>query len=505
MASLVVAAFVLMHLYTGQVWEDYFITYRHSENLVRGFGLVYQPGERVHGFTSPLNVLLPALFHALNPTGDYVWPLWGFVLVSLGILALGLYAAARWITEAGGRLAGWSGLLLALLLLLQPKLAAFSTNGQEAGLWAGFLLLLLVAINRGVGLCWRSAGLAMAGLMWTRPDSPVHIVALSVAAVIFPVASRREAMVGLAKAALLGGAIYLPWFVWAWVYYGTPVPHTIIAKMGAYSQGGGFLAWLRQWPPAVSRAFEPVYAEAGGWPEWIHVVAMAVGIVCAVLWLIPGKIPAAARRASLAFAVSAGYLAAVGIDGFMFPWYFVPCGVLGAMIFVTVNRENGHPGWAFALALPLVLMLAYETPWALAQARVQQQVIEQQTRTPLGWWLRSHVAENETVFLEPVGYIGYFSQRHILDWPGLVSPSVVRARRETGGNVWDTVARLHPDWLVLRPYDANGFVKEEALAANYHVAAEVNSLPRLQAFASLPGYPYLSSDARFIVYRRVAP
>ena len=47
-------------LYTDHIWEDFFITFRHSENLARGDGLVYQPGERVHGFTSPLGVLLPA-------------------------------------------------------------------------------------------------------------------------------------------------------------------------------------------------------------------------------------------------------------------------------------------------------------------------------------------------------------------------------------------------------------------------------------------------------------
>src|ERR1700691_4148349 len=36
-------------LYTGHVWEDFLITFRFSENLVLGNGLVYQPGERVCG------------------------------------------------------------------------------------------------------------------------------------------------------------------------------------------------------------------------------------------------------------------------------------------------------------------------------------------------------------------------------------------------------------------------------------------------------------------------
>jgi hypothetical protein len=52
---------LLYALYTGHIWEDYFITFRHSQNLCEGHGLVYRPGERVHGFTSPLGTLLPAL------------------------------------------------------------------------------------------------------------------------------------------------------------------------------------------------------------------------------------------------------------------------------------------------------------------------------------------------------------------------------------------------------------------------------------------------------------
>src|SRR5437763_1329853 len=56
---------------TDNLWEDFFITYRCSLNLVHGAGLVYEVGRRVHAFTSPLGVLLPAalswLLHADDP------------------------------------------------------------------------------------------------------------------------------------------------------------------------------------------------------------------------------------------------------------------------------------------------------------------------------------------------------------------------------------------------------------------------------------------------------
>ena len=60
--------------FTQHAWEDYYITYRVSKNLATGHGLVYTVGERVHAFTSPLNVLLPAApersdREQLGPTG----------------------------------------------------------------------------------------------------------------------------------------------------------------------------------------------------------------------------------------------------------------------------------------------------------------------------------------------------------------------------------------------------------------------------------------------------
>lgn len=54
-----VAAF-MWACFTGHVWEDYYITYRSSKNLATGHGLVFNHGERLHTFTSPLGVLLPA-------------------------------------------------------------------------------------------------------------------------------------------------------------------------------------------------------------------------------------------------------------------------------------------------------------------------------------------------------------------------------------------------------------------------------------------------------------
>src|SRR4051812_30603136 len=87
---LVVAAAILLPfayaLFTDHAWEDYFITLRSSRNLVEGHGLVFNPSERVHTFTSPLGVLVPALCTALAGANHEATALWLFRCINVALL-----------------------------------------------------------------------------------------------------------------------------------------------------------------------------------------------------------------------------------------------------------------------------------------------------------------------------------------------------------------------------------------------------------------------------------
>src|SRR5688572_26910430 len=72
--------------YTNHAWEDYYITFRTSKNLATGHGLVFNHGDRLHTFTSPLGVLLPALSSVLTLNRSDEAALWIFRL--MGITAL---------------------------------------------------------------------------------------------------------------------------------------------------------------------------------------------------------------------------------------------------------------------------------------------------------------------------------------------------------------------------------------------------------------------------------
>ena len=61
------AAFALMHvLNLNSILDDAFISFRYAENLVNGHGLVFNPGERVEGYTNFLWVIFSTIPIALG-------------------------------------------------------------------------------------------------------------------------------------------------------------------------------------------------------------------------------------------------------------------------------------------------------------------------------------------------------------------------------------------------------------------------------------------------------
>src|ERR1035441_1308761 len=73
--------------FTHHAWEVYYITYRVSKNLATGHGLVYTVGERVHAFTSPINVLVPAVLSMVTGNTSDGLVLWLFRVLSSALLA----------------------------------------------------------------------------------------------------------------------------------------------------------------------------------------------------------------------------------------------------------------------------------------------------------------------------------------------------------------------------------------------------------------------------------
>jgi hypothetical protein len=514
--------------YTQQVWEDSYITLRHAENLLQGKGLLFNEGERVHGFTSPVNVLVLAACSLATGQQSALATLWLYRVVSAVAFAAGAVLLVRRV----GRDTATHPLCaacLALFYIFDLKGVAFTANGMETAFLLFFLAAAIALWVNGDSDPWFARGVCWAGLMWSRPDALVYIGALVAGDIFFAPVERRRLLISLAKSAVVGGLLYAPWVGWAWWYYGSPVPQTVIAK--SFVPGGqagrigamldNFLAIALNQASAI---FRPIYAFSpeGEWLDsrpamWLlNGLTSAASIFCCVYWLFPVN-DRLGRAASLGFAIAVLYFTFMLFPA---PWYLPPAALFGmvalargaATLSDAVRRRRDsragygrlHPllaGGLIALAAGQIALFGLNAH----QMRIQQSEIEEGLRTQLGLWLREHGQPDETVFLEPLGYIGYFSRMHMIDYPGLVAPQVVSVRREQNTDMVGTALAIMPQWLVLRPKEVYAILqsdRREPFERNYVSEREFNVIDKLNAYRLVPGKPFIYNDAAFVVFRR---
>ncbi|MDQ5978883.1 MAG: hypothetical protein QG602_1857 [Verrucomicrobiota bacterium] len=490
---------------TDNIWEDFFITYRCSLNLVRGEGLVYEVGRRLHVFTSPLGVLLPSGFAKLLGTEDPLLVMQAFRVFSCLVLA------AAWAVVAG-RLPGiMAALVTAAFWFLDPKLAAYSTNGMETALLVLFVLLAWRAMLDGRMVV---AGLALGGAMWTRPDGFVFVGALAVGVMLFP-AERRPGWRGWLTMAVTAGVVYLPWFAWAWAYYGTPVPNTIQAK-GTHLLSADSLGSLATYPwryffgrSTVHDAFLPPYFFFGGWPDWLGWYGRVLAVAAAVVAAWP-RCARPARIAGLGFVLGGAYLTVTTRAPWYFPmWqimaYIAIGGGVTAVAGLPAMRGALRRGVLFAGVGLAVAVQAWLFVAVAVQLREQQRLIEWGLRAPLGRALaKAARSPQDTVFLEPLGYIGFYSGLSMRDTPGLCAPEVIRLRRAGTLAMSSLATSLRTDWAILRGMEFLRLSPAERaeLEKDYMLWTVFDEREKVQQVGWLPGRDFLLFDAHYSVWRR---
>lgn len=512
LAILIAAGFAA---YTQHVWEDFYITYRSSKNLVDGHGLVYQVGERVHTFTSPLGVLLPALTLALTGGHSDRWALIGFQ--ALSILAVGGAAAILWeLARRHWQLALGPCVVVAGFFLLDAKAVDFAINGMETGFMLLFLALFLRALQTGAAeRAWIPLGLAAAGLQWTRPDAFIVGAGAAAGFWIFSPESlaggtRRAAGIAYVKAALLAGALYVPWLAIAHLYYGSAIPNTVVAKLQTLNlwDFGSLAAWLRApWIRGLGEAVLPIYHHLGGWSPAALLFGYYAAIVLGHWWILPGA-DRRGRAVSFAAFLFGLYLTQINL----YPWYLPPASLLLVIVlgFALQDlarwlRPLGRWRWAIPATLATVLGVAQAGLFAATarQVKVQQDLIEGQ-RTRVGLSLREQSRPGDRVFLECVGYIGFNSGLKILDYPGLTAPEVVRKRREISEDWGGLLRSFRPEWVVVRPHEVSRVASSRYpnIESEYEIAGTFTRQKELDALGDFPGIGYLRFDQTFIVLRR---
>jgi hypothetical protein len=466
--GLALAAYVFS-LFANWAYDDPYITYRYARNLASGQGFVYNPGERVLSTTTPLFTLLLAL--AYRFTSDL--PHLANLVSALSLAAGGLLLwdlSRSWNTP----LAGWAMLFLYPLFPL-----VVTTTGSETPLYLALCIGAFAAYARQRYIL--TACLAALATL-ARPDAILVALILGVDYAL----RRWRSRAGKTdpsysqerfpwEALVVFWAILGAWGLFAAIYFGNPLPVTLGAK-----QAQGVLEISTTFAPGLLSKVLLVY---GSNPlYWVLSGFAVLGAAWAALrrsrWWLFAVWPVLYFLAYTLLGVSSYY------------WYYAPLVpgfiALAGLGVEAVARFAGRIGerapglqpehtarWATAALLFVLVPWQAYTLYRASQFADSRLGAYQAT----GNWLAANTLPGERVGMLEIGIIGYYANRPVVDFAGLLQPQVAAQMAPTTTYL-DTAAwaidHYQPELLVLH---AGFFPETAAPLQNCEVVYTVNGKP----------------------------
>ncbi len=482
----------LLLYYSNYTADDSFITFRYAENIASGKGFVYNEGERVLGTSTPLYTLLLAL------------------LVKLG---MPIVLVARIINIGADCL---TGVLLFFLLrefklgvatfaaffyVLFPRVIVWSVSGMETSLYVLFIVASLYYYSKeNFNLTFLFLGLTFL----TRVDGIILGLAILVHFVLrykrFPT-----------KIVLGSLGVVLPWLIFSFVYFGSPVPNSVPGKRALYS--------ATIWETPKWRIFwEFLFLKTKiGWP--------LLGLSLAGAYRVLTKAKAYSIIILWTFLYFFFFFFA---ETKLHMWYYVPF-YLGYLILVALGLDlafektaeiwrkrldhSRHKTRIFlslktfkTTLLSVVLIISgfiyfqqMERTFRLVTA---EQIVLEDIHKQIGLWLLEGTQPDDTVCAEDIGYMGYYSRRYILDQDGVVSSQAVpfNKNRDRLG----LLKAYRPSYFLIRfagPYFSQ-VIKNEWFKKNYEkqITFDKYSVKPDRARISLEGFDFHS--CKYDIYKK---
>jgi hypothetical protein len=435
--------------------EDAYITFRYARNLANGFGLVFNPGQKVFGFSSPLWTLWMAVSFKLG-VPPVVWA--RVSTVALEIVTLVVVVAL--LKRHASRAAAWC---FAFFWVAWPYFGAVSVSGMENTAMVGLIALATACCAQRSP----ASGPALAALALIRPEGMVA------ALVVATQASWRDRAIaaGIAIAAILGLA----------VYFGSPIPQSVLAKSQIYGTPGPWAGryWWDWLVPFVFGHF-PSVTDTGHLFLLSVVFAPAVVIGARTLW--PQRTSPLATFIAACLVVWLGY----ALLGVAFFWWYLTVPLAGFVALAAVGFPRLARGPALYVSVGLLTIGLWTVARQLYLGRAQNEYLG---FAQVARFLYANARPGEKVMLEPIGMIGFQDPLVVVDEVGLVSPQVARRRLQGPGWYADIAASERPDWLVVRRGVLRGGqafagagapfrdqAQRDVLLSRYSVAAQIDTI-----------------------------
>lgn len=411
--SIIALLAVAVRLAVGpQPLDDAFITFRYSRNLADGLGFVYNPGTHVLGTTTPLWTLLMAFAYWV---GLHDLPRIALVVSSLADAGIAVLVACA--PASFGIARPWR-LLAGLAVAVVPMLIRSATSGMETELFALFIVAACLAqVDNRPTLAAACAALATL----TRPEG---LILFGLLGASYLLTRRLPSVRTLAVAAVP----LLAWVAFAVIYFGSPVPESILAKSAVYHLPSlpnllGTL-WLMDLSPLTAAV----------------VLFVALMLLARPVWQRPELFPLAAMGPALALF----YCVAAFHGALMAPWYVPPILPFAVIGLAAVVSAKGTRRLLIALLALLFVMTDGGAQLLALRYPENARMVAYRHAVDL-----LNLPPDAVIAAPEIGAIGDEADSRILDAVGLVSPEAVPYHRPGAWTVPpDLIRERRPDAII---------------------------------------------------------
>ena len=404
--SFAAGACLLLHAaHFDHIVDDAYISLRYLDHWLRGDGLVFNPGERVMGYSNFL---------------------WLVALAPLAAIGLSLPAAAQGLGVA----AAFACVALVCHELIRRHASAWPA--VAAGAWlaasAPFALWAQAGLEGPLFALWLTSAQISACRYAEQPSSPR--LATAAACLVAAAWTRPEgAMYGVVIACWLGWRTRRREAWWC-----------LAASLGAWLALGGFaLAYYGDWLPntyyAKSHPFSFAVLERGWLFTWAYVKGQygATAIAIVLFAATAGRSPRAPGWLGIAMLVAfIAYYLRIGGDALVYHRMWAPLQPLIALALGdalgSLLARPGLPARAIAgigCLLPLLALPPSFRGFELSYLRADDERIR--TLGSLGRDLASRAPPDTVIAANVIGALGFYSRLPLVDMLGLTDRHIAHA------------------------------------------------------------------------------
>jgi hypothetical protein len=472
LVALACLSFIVRIAIGPHITDDAYITFRYARNIVEGAGFVYNPGEHVLGTTTPSYTLILSLFAAILSPAAIPWIAVTLNALSDALSAILVFKLGKQFAESDG--VAWTS---SISFAFAPLSVTAAMWGMETSFYT---MLLLLAYYFGAKGATHKAAFVSGLALLTRPEASI-LVLLIFGSILIVKKKIPFSELGLFL------VLVVPWLVFSWLYFGSPVPNSFTAKATKWSVAQPETsAWVvfAWYLGALFTGYHPV---TGTW-HLARIIFNAVLIIIGVT----SATRARKWKILLFFSYPLLYIAvSLMLEAGMFPWYVMPLQpfaimavVMGLAQLARLIAADGRwfrhlpvrSSTAFFLLLwmvPLTMELseyefvsADESRLSIRGGMIGQRE-ELYRRAALE--LAPQVTVATRIATSEIGSLGYHSQAYILDTAGLVSPIAISyfplevyttesGRKEIPEIPLSLVLDLEPDYVVAPEMHVRGIL-----------------------------------------------